>query len=149
MGSPHVWYQVLNLWGLALFQSRFRLSSFNETITVACVVSVFVCLFVPENLHLLHTGLKSRSGVGSGVWIEREEESVAGTDWICRCSTSTLTLPTPLTLIYLWAVGKHFVFLKSHGLEGNWSSRICFTIMMDQTKLGTGSLKRVEFANLF
>lgn len=66
MGSPHVWYQVLNLWGLALFQSRFRLASFNETITVACVVSVF-CLFVAENLHLLHTGLKPRSGVGSGV----------------------------------------------------------------------------------
>lgn len=55
--TPQVRYQVLKLWGFALFQSHFRLLSFNKTITIACVV----CLFVPENLHLLHTGLESRN----------------------------------------------------------------------------------------
>lgn len=48
--APQFWYQVLGkkkkkkLLGLALFQSRFRLASFNKTITIACVVVFSFCL---------------------------------------------------------------------------------------------------------
>lgn len=45
--------------GLALFQSRSRLTSFNETITIACVVYLFLSTG-GKNCFLLHTGLKSR-----------------------------------------------------------------------------------------
>lgn len=47
--TPQVRYQVLKLfagWFLTLFQSHFRLSSFNETITIACAVCF--CAIVPE-----------------------------------------------------------------------------------------------------
>lgn len=47
--APQVRYQVLKLfagWFLTLFQSHFRLASFNETITIACAVCF--CAIVPE-----------------------------------------------------------------------------------------------------
>lgn len=47
--APQVRYQVLKLsagWFLTLFQSHFRLASFNETITIACAVCF--CAIGPE-----------------------------------------------------------------------------------------------------
>lgn len=59
--TPQVRYHVLNRRRLALFQSRFRLASFNETITIACVGLFF------KILRLLHTGLETRSWRRSGM----------------------------------------------------------------------------------
>lgn len=47
--TPQVRYQVLKRRGFTLFQSRFRLPSFNKTITiVACVICLCVYLFVSK-----------------------------------------------------------------------------------------------------
>lgn len=49
--TRQVWYQVLNLWGLSLFQSR--QTQLNNHYCLLCVCS--------WNLHLLHTGLELRN----------------------------------------------------------------------------------------
>lgn len=58
--TPQVWYQVLKRTGFALFQSRFRLSSFKKTITIACV-----CLFLKTCIYST-LDLNQATGVGSG-----------------------------------------------------------------------------------
>lgn len=59
--TPQVWYQVLKLLGFALFQSRFRLASFNKTITIACVVCLRVCLFLKT---CIYSTLDMNQGTG-------------------------------------------------------------------------------------
>lgn len=75
--APQFWYQVLGkktkqkkkLLGLALFQSRSRLTSFNKTITIACVVFFF--FYCPPGAK---TVFYSTLDLNQGTWHEKGVE---------------------------------------------------------------------------
>lgn len=88
--TPQVWYQVLKLSGFALFQSRFRLTSFNKTITIACVVCLCVCLFLKICIYSTldlnqRTGVEaeSRTGWADG-WLGRRSSLRCAPDFLAQ-----------------------------------------------------------------
>lgn len=111
--APQVRYQVLKLfagWFLTLFQSHFRLASFNETITIACAVCF--CAIVPEKPAFCSTlDLNQRE---EGEVEPSGRDGWPGQSQTCPGISPALRSPTlshafVCTLIYLSSVGNHIL----------------------------------------
>lgn len=118
--KPQVWYQVLKL----MSSSRVAWDPHHSTKQSLLPVVISLCLSVPENLHLLHTGLKSmnwrwkQGGEQSGRAGHGDRGRVSDVPWISWRSTSTEStqlrpVPPSCTLIYLSSVGNQMLALIS------------------------------------
>lgn len=150
--APQVRYQVLKLfagWFLTLFQSHFRLASFNETITIACAVCF--CAIVPEKPAFCSTlDLNQRE--------EGEVEPSGRDGWPGQSLRRALGFhqhweapPSPTPSSALLSTGLvleitsspppsdfftiYYCYFKSHGLKGNWSSSKIYFSVVDQSRI--------------
>lgn len=150
--APQVRYQVLKLfagWFLTLFQSHFRLASFNETITIACAVCF--CAIVPEKPAFCSTlDLNQRE--------EGEVEPSGRDGWPGQSLRRALGFhqhweapPSPTPPSALLSTGLvleitsspppsdfftiYYCYFKSHGLKGNWSSSKIYFSVVDQSRI--------------
>lgn len=116
--------------GLALFQSRSRLTSFNETITIACVVYLFLSTG-GKNCFLLHTGLKSRD-----LARERSRNKSGGG------TTRTAVQPGPLSHTSSALLSTCLVLENRHCpsfFGGTNGEKNFFKSIMKQTEWGEGN----------